>query len=31
MAVVDPDDDSIQRYIVLHYRCDPGRNERRTS
>jgi hypothetical protein len=29
MAVVDPDDDSIQRYVVWHYRYDSGRNERR--
>jgi hypothetical protein len=29
MAVVDPDDDSIQRYVVWHYRYDADRNERR--
>ena len=29
MGAVDPDDDSIHRYIVLHYRFDPSRNERR--
>jgi hypothetical protein len=29
MAVVDPDDDSIQRYVVWHYCYDADRNERR--
>lgn len=29
MAQVDPDDDSIQRFIVRHYRYDPERRERR--
>ncbi|WP_155771378.1 hypothetical protein [Mycobacterium asiaticum] len=29
MASVDPDDDSIRRYVVWHYRYDPDRNERR--
>jgi hypothetical protein len=29
MAVVDPDDDSIDRYVVWHYRYDAVRNERR--
>jgi hypothetical protein len=26
---VEPDDDSIRRFIVHHYRYDPGRRERR--
>jgi len=26
---VDPDDDSITRHVVWHYRYDPARNERR--
>jgi hypothetical protein len=26
---VDPDDDSIRRYVVRHYRYDPERHERR--
>jgi hypothetical protein len=29
MAQVDPEDDSIQRFIVRHYRYDPERRERR--
>lgn len=29
MARVDPDDDSIYRWIVWHYRYDPDRRERR--
>ncbi|HUB55342.1 MAG TPA: hypothetical protein VMB04_09285 [Mycobacterium sp.] len=29
MARVDPDDDSIYRWVVRHYRYDPGRKERR--
>jgi hypothetical protein len=29
MAVVDPDDDTLQRYVVLHYRYDEVRHERR--
>src|SRR5215510_12489059 len=29
MAAVDPDDDSIQRYVVRDYRYDPDRHERR--
>lgn len=29
MARVDPDDDSICRWVVWHYRYDPDRNERR--
>ena len=29
MAHVDPDDDSIERFIVCHYRYDPQRRERR--
>jgi hypothetical protein len=29
MAQVDPQDDSIQRFIVRHYRYDPERRERR--
>jgi hypothetical protein len=29
MAAVDPDDDSIRRYVVRHYRYDPDRHERR--
>jgi hypothetical protein len=29
MAQVDPQDDSIQRFIVRHYRYDPERHERR--
>ncbi|MGH3300475.1 MAG: hypothetical protein ACRDOK_02135 [Streptosporangiaceae bacterium] len=29
MARVDPDDDSIERFIVRHYRYDPQRRERR--
>ena len=29
MAQVDPDDDSITRFIVRHYRYDPERHERR--
>jgi hypothetical protein len=30
MATVDPDDDSIRRFIALHYRYDPTRHERRS-
>jgi hypothetical protein len=29
MAEVDPEDDSIHRFIVRHYRYDPHRHERR--
>lgn len=29
MAKVDPDDDSIDRWVVQHYRYDPDRRERR--
>src|SRR5215472_2304443 len=29
VARVDPDDDSLRRYIVYHYRYDPERHERR--
>ncbi len=29
MARVDPEDDSIERFIVRHYRYDPSRRERR--
>jgi hypothetical protein len=29
MARADPGDDSIERFIVRHYRYDPGRRERR--
>jgi hypothetical protein len=29
VAEVDPDDDSIRRFIVRHYRYDPDRHERR--
>lgn len=29
MAQVDPEDDSIRRFIVRHYRYDPKRRERR--
>jgi hypothetical protein len=29
VAVVDPDDDSLNRYVLYHYRYDPDRNERR--
>jgi hypothetical protein len=29
MADVDPEDDSIRRFIVWHYRFDPQRHERR--
>ena len=29
MATVDPDDDTIKRFIVQHYRHDPVRHERR--
>jgi hypothetical protein len=29
VARVDPDDDSIERFIVRHYRYDPQRRERR--
>ena len=29
MATVDPDDDSIERWVVHHYRYDPARRERR--
>jgi hypothetical protein len=30
VARVDPDDDSIYRWVVQHYRYDPDRNERRS-
>jgi hypothetical protein len=29
MAAVDPDDDSIQRWVVWHFRYDPERKQRR--
>lgn len=29
MAKVDPDDDSIRRWVVRHFRYDPDRRERR--
>lgn len=29
MPQVDPDDDSLLRYVLHHYRYDPHRNERR--
>ena len=29
MAQVDPDDDTIKRFIVYHYRYDPERRQRR--
>ena len=29
MAKVDPDDDTIYRWVVQHYRYDPDRRERR--
>jgi hypothetical protein len=29
MPQVDPDDDSLLRYVLHHYRFDPARNERR--
>jgi hypothetical protein len=29
VAQVDPDDDEILRFVVYHYRYDPGRHERR--
>ena len=29
MAAVDPYDDTIERFVVFHYRFDPERNERR--
>jgi hypothetical protein len=29
MAQVDPEDDSIRRFLVRHYRYDPQRHERR--
>ncbi|MEW1952316.1 hypothetical protein [Terrabacter sp. NPDC080008] len=29
MAEVDPDDDTIERFLVFHYRFDPQRSERR--
>ncbi|MCW2784471.1 MAG: hypothetical protein JWP74_988 [Marmoricola sp.] len=29
MAMVDPDDDGIRRYVVSHYRYDVDRHERR--
>src|ERR1700744_486963 len=29
MAQVDPEDDTINRFIVRHYRYDPQRHERR--
>ncbi len=29
MAAVNPDDDTVRRYVVRHYRYDPDRRERR--
>jgi hypothetical protein len=29
VAAVDPDDDTVARYVVAHYRYDPDRRERR--
>lgn len=29
MAAVDPDDDSITRWVLWHFRYDPARRERR--
>lgn len=29
MAIVDPDDDTVLRHVVRHYRYDPDRHERR--
>lgn len=29
MATVDPDDDTINRFVVVQYRVDPDRNQRR--
>jgi hypothetical protein len=29
VAAVDPDDDTVDRWVVLHYRYDSGRRERR--
>ncbi len=29
MAMVDPENDSITRFVVMHYRYDPDRHERR--
>jgi hypothetical protein len=29
VAVVDPDDDTVARWVVAHYRYDPDRRERR--
>jgi hypothetical protein len=29
VVAVDPDDDTIRRYVVRHYRYDPDRHERR--
>jgi hypothetical protein len=29
VAVVDPDDDTVARYVVMHYRYDADRQERR--
>jgi hypothetical protein len=29
VAEVDPEDDTVGRYIVRHYACDPARHERR--
>jgi hypothetical protein len=29
VASVDPDDDTITRFVALHYRYDPARHERR--
>ncbi len=29
MASVDPEDDTIRRFVALHYRYDPARHERR--
>jgi hypothetical protein len=29
VVAVDPDDDTVRRYVVRHYRYDPDRHERR--
>jgi hypothetical protein len=31
MPLIDPDDDSLQRYAVWHYRDDPSRGSAGTS
>ena len=28
MGIVDPGDDTVQRFVVLHYRFDPARGQR---